>query len=211
MPSFEIKEWNENNFNVDESLYTRSAYDEGKYAFVSDYVRFFALYHEGGVYLDVDVELIASVEDILEGGPFLAWERESARGESYVNPGLGCAMDQGNEFCLRVLQALERTPFLLERKKINPLTMVPIVTDLLIDRGVIANGERQNVDGIEIYPADFFCPKSSLTGKEHITPNTKSIHHFNMSWMGLGSRCKTRTMRLIRSCLNVLNGLAEKS
>ena len=63
-PGYEIKEWNEDNFDVNIIPYTADAYKAGKYAFVSDYARFWVLYHFGGVYFDTDVEVIRPMDDV---------------------------------------------------------------------------------------------------------------------------------------------------
>ena len=74
-PDWEIKEWNESNFDVDSIPYTTQAYRAKKYAFVSDYARFKILYEHGGVYFDTDVEVIKSFNDILGWGPFMGFLR----------------------------------------------------------------------------------------------------------------------------------------
>lgn len=84
MPEYEIKRWDESNFDVDESAYSSEAYKVGKYAFVSDYARFKILYEYGGIYLDTDVEIIKPLDDILKDGPYMGIENGIS-----VNPGLG--------------------------------------------------------------------------------------------------------------------------
>ena len=71
LPGYEIKEWNESNFDVNIIPYTSEAYAARKYAFVSDYARFWILYHYGGVYFDTDVEVIQPLAPLLEKGAFM--------------------------------------------------------------------------------------------------------------------------------------------
>ena len=78
-PGYEIKEWNEDNFDVNIIPYTADAYKAGKYAFVSDYARFWVLYHFGGVYFDTDVEVIRPMDDVLEKGAFMGIELLGAK------------------------------------------------------------------------------------------------------------------------------------
>ena len=66
LPVYEIRRWDESNFDVNAIPYTREAYAAGKYAFVSDYARFWILFHHGGVYFDTDVEIVSQMYDILE-------------------------------------------------------------------------------------------------------------------------------------------------
>lgn len=65
-PDYEVKLWNEDNFDIKSNDYVKEAYEAKKWAFVSDYVRLYALYHEGGVYIDSDVELLKNIDDVLE-------------------------------------------------------------------------------------------------------------------------------------------------
>lgn len=74
-PNYTIKEWNENNFNINIIPYTKEAYKRGKWAFVSDYARFWILYNYGGIYFDTDVEVIKPFDIIIENGPFLGLEQ----------------------------------------------------------------------------------------------------------------------------------------
>ena len=73
-PDYEIKEWNEQNFDVNQVMFTEEAYKLKNYAYVSDYVRFWVLYHYGGIYFDTDVEVIRPLDDIIAHGSFLGFE-----------------------------------------------------------------------------------------------------------------------------------------
>ncbi len=100
LPDYEIKEWNEDNFDVNIIPYTAEAYRAGKYAFVSDYARFWVLYHYGGLYFDTDVEVIRPMDDIIERGNFMGFETdphgtEGDASEASVNPGLGLGVAPG--------------------------------------------------------------------------------------------------------------------
>ena len=95
LPEYEIRCWDESNFDVNAIPYTREAYAAGKYAFVSDYARFWILYHNGGVYFDTDVEIVSPMYDILETGSFLGVETRNSSMIT-VNPGLGFAASRGS-------------------------------------------------------------------------------------------------------------------
>ena len=94
LPDYEIKEWNEDNFDVYTNQYTTEAYQAKKYAYVSDYARFWALYNEGGVYFDIDVEVIKPLDDLISKGSFMGCEKDGDGAYTYpeVAPGLivGC-------------------------------------------------------------------------------------------------------------------------
>lgn len=76
LPDYEIKEWNEDNFDVNIIPYTAEAYQAKKYAFVSDYARFWILYQYGGIYFDTDVEVIRPMDDIISKGNFMGFETD---------------------------------------------------------------------------------------------------------------------------------------
>ena len=89
-PDYEIKEWNERNFDVNIIPYVKEAYEAKRYAFVSDYARFWILYRYGGIYFDTDVEVIRPMTDIIERGAFMGCETVANKNiPLYVNPGLG--------------------------------------------------------------------------------------------------------------------------
>lgn len=180
-PDYEIIEWNENNYSIEDCCsYVREAYSSQKWAFVSDYVRFDILYKYGGVYFDTDVELIKSIDDILEKGSFMGCEKTNGFS---VNPGLGIAAEAGNGLYKRVLDRYGDRHFIQNDGSFDQLTVVEFVTDILKDKG-LSNSDNiiQNVEGITIYPKEYFCPMNYRTGELKITNNTRSIHHYTASW-----------------------------
>ena len=196
LPDYEIKEWNEDNFDVNIIPYTADAYKAGKYAFVSDYTRFWILYHHGGVYFDTDVEVIKPLDDILEKGTYMGFE---LLGPSMaVNPGLGLATEPGMALYKAILDIFETMTFCLPDGSLNPYTMIPMVTDLLKENGLKGDGTVEHVAGIDIYPPDWFNPFDDVTGQLRKTENTRTIHWFAKSWMPAEPAWKTRTKRLLR-------------
>ena len=151
-PGYEIKEWNEDNFDVNIIPYTADAYKAGKYAFVSDYARFWVLYHFGGVYFDTDVEVIRSMEDVLEKGPFMGLEMLGVR--PAVNPGLGLAAEPEMSLYKDVLDRFEHLSFQTENGNINPYTMIPMVTDLLKENALAVIGSIERRAGVDMYLPD---------------------------------------------------------
>ena len=195
-PGYEIKEWNEDNFDVNLIPYTADAYKAGKYAFVSDYARFWVLYHFGGVYFDTDVEVIRQMDDVLEKGPFMGFELLGAK--PTVAPGLGLAAEPRMSLYKAILDQFEKMSFLTENGSLNPYTMIPMVTDLLKERGLTGNGMIEQVAGVSIYPPDWFNPFDDATGRLRNTENTRTIHWFAKSWLPSEPTWKTGTKRLLR-------------
>lgn len=185
LPEYEIIEWNESNYDVSKTPYTKEAYSCGKYAFVSDYARFDILYNHGGLYFDTDVEIIASLDDIIKRGPFMGCERPFFKGckpeELCVNPGLGIGAYPGMLFYRKILGLYGSMHYLTNGKQ-DSKTVVNYTTELLCESGLKATGEVQKVDNITIYPKSYFCPMNYQTGKITFSPETCTIHHYDASW-----------------------------
>lgn len=182
LPDYEIIEWNEDNFDVHAIPYTAQAYEAKKYAFVSDYARFKILYEHGGIYFDTDVEVIRSFDRIIAAGAFMGIEKSLAtsNGEGFigVNAGLGIGAEIGMPIYKAILDFYDKRNFVEETG-----TVVTHVTRLLALEGLENKNEMQNVAGIKIYPAEYFCPMDSTTGLIEITPLTASIHLYSCSWI----------------------------
>lgn len=180
-PDYQIVEWNEKNFNVDSTLYTAQAYRAKKYAFVSDYARFYVLEQFGGIYLDTDVELICSLADILQKGGYIGCEQDGEEG-IILNPGLGMASKAHNIFLQELLNGYQN------RKFINPddsLNLVPIgkyTTEVFKKYGLQDIPGLQKIGDFIVYPREYFSPQHYRTGKLTITSKTHSIHHYSASW-----------------------------
>ena len=181
LPDYEIIRWDESNFDVRAVPYISQAYDAGKYAFVSDYARFHILYHNGGIYFDTDVEVIAPVDDIIAAGPFLGCEH-TLSGEVAVAPGLGIAAEPSMPFMLELSESYRHMTFRNDDGSLNLTTIVKYTTDALLNCGFVREDRLQQCCGFNIYPTDYFCPLDYRTGKLTITRNTRTIHHYAATW-----------------------------
>lgn len=182
-PGFEIRQWDESNYDVNKCDYTREAYQAEKWAFVSDYARFDILNTHGGVYFDTDVELIRPIGDILEKGAFLGQEqRTEPDGGVAVAPGLGMASQAGNAVFEKMLRMYGERHFLCADGTPDQTTVVHYMTEQLRSCGLTDTEEIQTVCGITVYPWDYFCPLRYRTDELTITQNTRSIHHYSASW-----------------------------
>ena len=202
-PDYEIKEWNEDNFDVNMMPYTRDAYLAGKYAFVSDVARFWVLYHEGGVYFDTDVEVIRPIDELVERGPFMGWEKADALGNVHVAPGLGLAAPMGLPLYQEILVGYAKLNYYSENGQRNNYSMIPMVTDILKKKGLRIEDNLQTIENLTIYPADYFCPMDSLTGKITLTDNSYTIHHYTMTWISKPIQWRVKIMRTIRRWKNL--------
>lgn len=183
-PNYEIKEWNEDNFDVNIIPYTTQAYSVKKYAFVSDYARYWILHKYGGVYFDTDVEVIQSMEKILNMGAFMGCEIDGSRDRyPLVAPGLGMAIEANNIIYKQLLDKYADMQFIMDDGSFNTVTIVRYNTDTLIDNGLIKSSDIQKVLNINIYPKEYFNPYNNNTGVMNKTKNTYSIHWYYMSWL----------------------------
>lgn len=180
-PDYEIKEWNESNFDVNMIPYTKDAYYAKKYAFVSDFARFWVLYHYGGIYFDTDVEVIRSMDDLIEKGNFMGCEIDD--GENYsVAPGLGIASEAGHIIYKEIIDEYKRLPFYIDENKINPFAVVRLTTTKLLEHGLKIQRGVQTIEEITVYPSDYFNPWDDALGKLNKTSNTRSIHWYSKTW-----------------------------
>lgn len=186
LPDYEIKRWDETNFDVNMIPYTKQAYAARKFAFVSDYARFWILYKFGGLYFDTDVEVIKSLDDIIEAGPFMGCENPYSEGSSPRNlsvaPGLGLGANPKLGLYREILDFYENTEFVTPDGKSDPETVVTYVTKIFLEKGLKNTNEMQTVAGVNIYPAEYFCPISTEDGKLRRTANTRSIHWYDQTW-----------------------------
>lgn len=205
-PGYEIKEWNETNYDVKKIPYISQAYESKKYAFVSDYARFDILYHEGGIYFDTDVEVLKSFDDILKNGAFMGCEIDAAlplkteqiystnKNYGMVNPGLGIAASPGLHIYREILDFYNIQSFLNLDGSLNTETVVTKTTNVLKQHGFKDIKGIQQIEGITIYPKEYFNPKDSKTGRIIITENTHSIHWYAMTWLSPGKRLRKKIL-----------------
>lgn len=178
-PDYEIIEWNESNFDINIMPYTQEAYAAKKYAFVSDVARFWILEKEGGLYFDTDVEVIASMDDIIQKGGWMGIEVRDM-----VNPGLGMGAEAHNIILQEVLNYYKTLHFIFENGKVLVPNVVDNTTRILKENGMISCVDIQEIKGIWIYPQDYFNPLDDATGVVKRTNNTRSIHWYAKTWCG---------------------------
>lgn len=181
LPDYEIRLWNEENYNINKNKYIQQAYKEKKYAFVSDYVRFDVIYQYGGIYFDTDVEVIKKIDDIIKQGAFMG--REAGIAKLAVAPGLGIGAEAGHPFYKEVLDYYNTLTFIKADGSYNMVTVVNYITNLLLQYGLKDVKDVQDVRGIKIYPEDYFCPMHSWTKEVTITENSRTIHHYAATWI----------------------------
>ena len=185
LSDYEIIEWNEETFNIECNNFVKEAYEKKMYAFVSDYVRVYALYNYGGIYLDTDVEVFKKFDDLLENDSFWGFEEEDYIATSTIGA------KKGNKLIKKFLDSYENKSFLKEDGSIDTLTNVAIVSKIISDLGVKLDGTFQKVENLAaVYPQEYFSPYDYINCYSKKTDKSYAMHHFYKSWLPFSARLK---------------------
>lgn len=181
-PDYEIREWNETNYDFTKNEYMRQAYEAKKWGFVPDYARLDIVYTYGGIYFDTDVELLQSLDGLLDREGFMGFEN-TGDGEFFVNCGHGFGAVPHNEVIRQARDLYDQVSFLKEDGTPNLLASPYYTTQSLRQIGLKQENRDQQLPGMTVYASDVLCPKNFRTGKVKRTSRTVSIHHFTASWV----------------------------
>ena len=192
MPDWEYRLWNEDNFDLGLNAYAREAYEARKFAFVSDYVRLWALEREGGLYLDTDVEVFKSFEDLLGYNAFAGFE-----GSKHLPVGT-CVMasEAHGQWVGEQLDAYHDRHFLLSDGAIDITTNVQFITAKMCEDGFVQNGIEQDFKDLHVFPVEYFSPRCT-TGEYFRTENTYCDHLGMGSWDDKDHGWKVSVARLV--------------
>jgi glycosyltransferase len=177
LEGYELIEWNSTNFDLSINEFAAEAYQARKWAFVSDYVRLYVLYHEGGIYLDTDIEVLKPFDALLDQRAFTGFESMGTIaswifGTEKGNPIFKTFLDYyENRSFVQADGSYDTTP--------NPIPLSRICKEKY---GMTNSPERQNLGDITVYPQEYFCAKSVIDGKIRVTENSYTIHHFEGTW-----------------------------
>ena len=185
LPDYEIKEWNISNFDINQLSYTADAYEARKYAFVSDVARVKALYDYGGIYLDTDVMVYKSFDEILHHKVVFGFEEEMYVATSFM------ACEPRHPIMKQFVSLYLNLPFYDEQGNIIPGTNVTKLTNMLLQDGLKRDNSYQELsNGIVVYPQEFFSPYDYGNCIHNNTENTICEHLFFVSWMPWTTRLK---------------------
>ena len=191
-PDYEIICWNEDNFDLTQNEYMRQAYEARKFAFVSDFVRLKVIYDHGGIYLDTDVELLKSLDPLLQNKAYMGFDEKGI-----VATGLGFGAEKGNSILGEFLKDYEDISFILPDGSYDLTPCPDRNTRTLKELGMDLNVHSQTFMDTVFLPQDYLCPMDYYTGKKAITKNTYSIHHYNASWTSPVTKRTTFVKRII--------------
>lgn len=179
LPDYEFIEWNEENFNLNMNEYTKEAYENKKYAFVSDVARLYALFNYGGIYLDTDVELLKSLDPFLNHTAFCGMESDSNISTAMIGA------EKGSVWIGDCLQLYDHRHFVKQDGTFDYTTNVTAISRLLRNKLNIEldNSFHDYIGYLSIYPSSYFSPLDFKTRLLCKTNSTVSIHHFDGSWL----------------------------
>lgn len=215
LPDYEIIEWNEKNFDINASIFAKEAYESKKWAMVSDYVRIYALYNEGGIYFDTDMKVLKDISEITKKDMFMGYEYSG-----YVGTAVIGVKEKHNKYIKEILDYYnslrEFNPDIIYNYA-NPLIITKILKKY--DSRVDENNITIVDDNVYIYPRDYFYPLNFDYSEKVYTKNTCMIHLFSATWTDKKDRRITNIYRRfgpnlgrkINNFINSINNINENT
>lgn len=188
LPDWEFICWNEENFDVEKFQYAKEAYENKKYAFVSDVARMYALQMQGGIYLDTDVDILDNFEELLTGDLILAHESEKVLLTAFI------AAVPNHPVINEMMELYSKLNFIMEDGKQNCTPNTVYLTDIVKKRGLLENNKKQLLEeNIVVYPREVFGAFDAVDSTFIIQDTTKLVHMVDSSWKSLKDRIVLKT------------------
>jgi hypothetical protein len=180
LSGYEFVLWDTKRFDIESVLWVKQAFETGLYACAADYIRLYAVYNYGGIYLDMDMECVKPFDELLNTDIMLA--RENHKNE-YIEAGCFGAVKE-HPYVKKCMEYFEETPFfdpalLPEIMKLDRSERHYFIKPLMLpDLMAIVLKQHFSNESYSIYPHDYFTAKNVMTGEIEKTENTFTIHHF---------------------------------
>lgn len=185
LPDYEFIHWNFDRFPKSQSKWVSAAFDNKKYAFAADYIRLYALYNYGGIYLDMDVEVLKPYGDFLNLSTMIGYENSKSQGLEVAAFGV----EKNSPWIKMCLDHYDQRDFVNSDGSFNDQPLPGVIKHLLIKNDYnlvnvasLEEAVRVNGKAIPVFPMDFFSPKNHVTGKVERSNRSYTIHHFAGSW-----------------------------
>jgi hypothetical protein len=185
LPDYEIILWDTKRFDLESSIWVKQAFEKKKYAFAADYIRFYALYHMGGIYLDSDVEVLKSFDDLLDLPYFMGAEKAQTPEAAVMGAEKGC------DWIKQCLDYYNDRTFVKEDGSLD-IRKLPEIMDqqirLIKPLRILTLEDSLNIRKLDMqkevleFNDAFFSPKVFDSREVEITPYTYAIHHYQNSW-----------------------------
>ena len=198
MPEYTIVEWNEDNYDINKDFFLKEAYQSKKWAFVSDYARFDIINEYGGIYVDTDVEFLKTIpNEMLEDEAFTGFEFAGK-----ISPGLIYAAIPDFKITKEILNEYKKMHF--ENSNDQKYITVNMVTTEVLERYSSLNPNIiQVIEGLRIYPSEYFCGYDQDVKEYSITNQTICVHHYAGTWKR--NRMSQKMKMLVKKMIGVNN------
>ena len=187
LPDYEFILWNTNKFDINSTQWTKQAFEAKKYAFASDYIRLYALYNYGGIYLDTDVEVLKSFNELLHLPYFIGLEQHNIIEAAVIGA------EKHNSWIKDCMKYYEQNEFMFDKDKLTEFIIPTIMENeimknkkiIKLNVNEVKNIEKHinNTSNLVLFPFEYFSAKNNETHEIKSTPNTYTIHHFNNYWV----------------------------
>ncbi len=204
-PDYELVCWSENRFDINSNVYVKEAYENKKYAFVTDYVRLYALYHFGGIYMDTDVEVCKKLDSLLKYPAFSGYESESKI------PTGTMAAEKHNKWIGLLLKDYDNIHFVRKNGTLDLTTNTERITQTTVKNyNVCLNGKKLITDDFVMFPFEYLCAKEWESGCIRRTEDTFTIHHFAKTWQSGKVKLYGKVRRAIKYSRNPVFKVVDK-
>ena len=202
LSGYEMMCWDADRFDVGSSVWVAEAFAYKKYAFAADYIRLYALYHYGGIYLDMDVEVLRPFDDLLDLETMICFENSGDKRLEVAAFGV----ERHSPWVKACLDYYEGRHFVMADNGFDTKVLPIVIRDVIAERGYslcavdgkeAAFGVELTGRGIPVFPYTFFSPKSYSDGRIYRNKNTYSVHHFSGSWKPWYSRMEMRLCKML--------------
>lgn len=191
-PDYEIKKWDESNFDINNHPFIKMAYQAQQWAFVSDYVRLKVVYDNGGIYLDTDVELLRSLDTLLKYECYIGVQQQ----EHLCTTGLGFGAVKGSKIVKEMLEKYDGLEFSEDRKFVFACPYLN--NEVVKSMGYTYNDKPVEIGKMLILPCQYFDPIApGDESKNLMCSDTISIHHYSASWLDSRTRFRRKIIRLV--------------
>lgn len=177
-PDYEIKIWNMETYKPDQCLFFEQAIEHKNWAFASDYARADLLYRYGGIYMDLDVEMLRPIDDLLYNDAYMSFESLDR-----IECGSGMGSRPGHPIIKEICESYEKRPYLKEDGTWDNSTCPVRYTQVIEKHGLKKDGGFQFVEDITVYPFEVLTGKSFDTGIIYSSDLSYTVHHHNGSWI----------------------------
>ncbi|MDA7706970.1 glycosyltransferase [Flavobacteriaceae bacterium] len=204
LPDYKLMFWNEDSFDINSHSFSKQAYENNYFAFVSDYVRAEVLKEYGGIYLDTDFEILSNFTDLFSNYEVVLGFENS----SFVGTAMMASIPNHSIF-QEFTKHYRNLSFINQKGKIQITANPAILAEILKKFEINLNGESQLVKGVYVYHRNLFFPKKLNDNSFRITEETVGIHHFEGSWLTDRQKKRGQNVIWIEVCRPLLRKIKD--